>query len=114
MSREIRLGEVPCQVSQGAFTHEIGVLIILPDGQKISGVFDSSYAIFEKEPEGDVSVDGRFCVGIIEENKDTVLIEITCNPNQHLSPNSPSRVLVPKDFLLPPKISGPEHAQANK
>ncbi|MCL4382751.1 hypothetical protein M1545_03095 [Patescibacteria group bacterium] len=93
--------EVPCKVLPGMFPHEIGVLIELPGGQVISGFFDELYASWEGELKKGEGIDGRFGVYTIEEDENTVLIQFTTNPGQHLMPNSPSRARVPKDFLLP-------------
>lgn len=101
MSQEREIGVVPCKVQRGWFSSEVAVTIESPDGKKYSGFFDESYVSVGQEIKSDSEIEGRFSVEIIEEKDNSVLVEFSRNPAQHLMPNTPSRAWLPKSFLLP-------------
>ncbi len=94
------ISEVPCEVAPGMFNDEVVVLIELPSGEVVTGLFDRSYVSFEGQLDKNAEIEGKFGVEIIEEDRDTVLIQFTGNPGLHLINGFP-RARVPKDFLLP-------------
>ncbi len=67
---------IPCRVALGMFSDERGVEITLPDGRKIAALVDKRDVTVEREPEPGQTVPGRLRVSIIEQQDETVWIDL--------------------------------------
>lgn len=85
---------IRCKVSQGMFSSERGVLVELPDGRKMTAFVDKCDVLVDRDPVAGEEVRGRVKVAVIEEKKDSVIVDLP----QPTITGGP-RVRVPKVLL---------------
>jgi len=85
---------ISCTVSQGMFSSERGVFVELPDGRKVTAFVDKRDVIVDHDPAVGEEVRGRVKVAVVEEKKDSVIVDL---PQPTIT--SGPRLRVPKVLL---------------
>lgn len=67
---------ISCTVPQGMFSSERGVFVELLAGRKVTAFVDKRDVIVDRDPAVGEEVRGRVKVAVIEEKKDSVIVDL--------------------------------------
>lgn len=75
-TREPATIAIPCTVSTGMFRNERGVVIRIANGQAVTAIVDATDVSVTKAITRDSSAPGKVRAFIVEERKDTVVVDL--------------------------------------
>lgn len=84
-----------CEVSQGMFSSERGIVVHLPGGRRVSTLVDRRDVQIAREPTGGETVDGRVRVAVVDHGEDWLVVDL---PQPGLTEGT--RLRVPRSLVV--------------